>query len=72
VIDRLIDDYLVRGRPFTLFNSWHIWLNLLEPGSHLAKLALLPWRIAFPPSYPHRFDLRGQAARLARFFRRFH
>jgi len=71
VIHRLIDKYLVGGRPFTLFNSWHVWLNLLEPGSHTAKLALLPWRIAFPPSYPHRFDPREQAARLARFFRRF-
>lgn len=71
VIDWLIDNYLVGGRPFTLFNSWHLWLNLLEPGSHIAKIALLPWHIAFPPSYPHRFNPRAQAARLARLLKRF-
>ncbi len=70
IIQSLIDRYLLGGRTLHLIHSWHIWLNLLGPGARYAKSALLPWRIAFPPSYPHRFDLRAQAQRLARLIRR--
>ena len=66
----LLDRYLLGGRPFTLFHSWHAWLNLLEPGPRFAKVLMLPWRIAFPPSYPHRYDWRAQAVRVAHLIRR--
>ena len=48
LIRGLLWRYLLGGRRFTLFNSWHVFSNLLEPGNHAAKLAALPWRIAFP------------------------
>lgn len=70
IIQSLIDRYLLGGRPLPLVHSWHVWLNLLGPGARHAKSMLLPWRIAFPPSYPHRFDLSAQAQRLARLVRR--
>jgi hypothetical protein len=70
IIQSLIDRYLLGGRPLRLIHSWHVWLNLLGPGARHAKSMLLPWRIAFPPSYPHRFDVGAQARRLARLFRR--
>ena len=62
--------YLLGGRRFTLFNSWHVWSNLLEPGGHAAKLASLPWRIVFPPGYVDRYDPRMQAGRFGRLVRR--
>jgi hypothetical protein len=62
--------YLFGGRSFTLFNSWHIWSNLLACGGHLAKVAALPWRIAFPPKYPHRYDARLQLCRVGWLIRR--
>jgi len=70
LINALIDRYLIGGRPLRLFNSWHVWSNLLEPGTPLLKLARLPWRILFPPTYPDRYDLRSQAARAGRLLRR--
>lgn len=70
IIQSLIDRYLLGGRPLQPVHSWHVWLNLLGPGGRYAKSALLPWRIAFPPSYPHRFDLIAQSQRLARLIRR--
>ncbi len=69
LLESLIDDYLVAGRRFPYVNSWHVWANALQPGSHVAKLLRLPWRIAFPPTYPHRFDAALQARRLARWAR---
>jgi len=70
IIQSLIDRNLLGGRPLRLVHSWHVWLNLLGPGARHAKSMLLPWRIAFPPSYPHRFALSAQARRLARLVRR--
>lgn len=70
ILHRLIDSYLLAGRRFTAFHSWHIWLNLLESGPHAAKVMRLPWRVAFPPRYPHRFDPLAQARRLMRRLRR--
>jgi hypothetical protein len=71
IIQSLIDRYLLGGRQLQLVHSWHVWLNLLGPGARHAKSMLLPWRIAFPPSYPNRFDWNAQARRLARLVRRF-
>ena len=65
----LIDDFLVAGRPFPFFNSWHVWVNLFKPGAHTGKLLMLPWRIAFPPTYPHRFNVLLQARRVKHWFR---
>ena len=70
VINALVDRYLVGSRPLRLFNSWHVWSNLLEPGWPLLKIARLPWRILFPPTYPDRYDMRSQAARVGRLLRR--
>jgi hypothetical protein len=70
VIHALLDRHLVAGRPFKLFNSWHFWANLLEPGSHVAKVLKLPWNILFPPSYPHRYSLRRQLQRMSQLARR--
>jgi len=66
----MVDRHLVGGRRFEWFNSWHLWQNLLEPGSHSAKLLKLPWRIAFPPAYAHRFDAVAQGRRLVRWITR--
>jgi hypothetical protein len=62
----MIDRYLVGGQRFGWFNSWHLWRNLLEPGPHSKKLLTLPWRIAFPPAYPDRFQTKAQLGRLRR------
>jgi len=70
VLDHLVDQYLVAGRPLSLINSWHVWQNLLQRGPRYAKTLLLPWRIAFPPGYPDRFDPAMQADRLRRLIRR--
>ena len=70
LINALVDRYLVGGRPLRLFNSWHVWSNLLQPGSPLLKIARLPWRILCPPTYPDRYDLRSQTARVGRLLRR--
>jgi hypothetical protein len=70
IIQSLIDRYLLGGRSLQLIHSWHVWANLLGPGARYAKSALLPWRIAFPPSYPHRYDLSAQSARVRRLVRR--
>jgi len=66
----LIDRFLIAGRPLRLFNSWHVWVNMLEPGASVLKLARLPWRILFPPTNPQRFALQAQAGRLRRLGRR--
>jgi hypothetical protein len=66
----MVDRYLLGGRPFRVFNSWHIWGNLLAPGSPSAKLLKLPWNILFPPSYPHRYSLRRQLQRVTDLARR--
>jgi len=70
LIHSFIEYSLVRGRPFRLFNSWHIWVNCLEPGNHLAKVLKLPWRVLFPPGYPHRYNARRQLRRVADLARR--
>jgi hypothetical protein len=70
IIQSLIDRYLLGGRSLQLIHSWHAWANLLGPGARYAKSVLLPWRIAFPPSYPQRFDLSAQAQRITRLVRR--
>lgn len=70
IIQSLIDRYLLGGRSLQLIHSWHVWANFLGPGARYAKTALLPWRIAFPPSYPHRYDWSAQSARVGRLVRR--
>ena len=71
VLLSLIEKYLVAGKPFRYFNSWHVWLNLFQPGGHARKLLMLPWRVGFPPSYPHRFNAFEQARRIRRWFQRY-
>lgn len=66
----MVDRHLVGGQRFGWFNSWHLWRNLLESGPHSVKLLKLPWRIAFPPTYAHRFDAGAQARRLVRWMTR--
>ena len=66
VLLALIEKFLVAGRPYSYFHSWHIWQNLFKPGVHMRKVLMLPWRIAFPPTYPDRFNARVQARRAKR------
>jgi hypothetical protein len=70
LINSLVDRYLLDGRPMRLFQSWHVWLNLLEPGPRFIKVLRLPWRVAFPPTCPHRFNVGTQARRLVRWITR--
>ena len=70
LIQFMLDTHLIRGRPFTqLFESWHVWDSLLSPGSHAAKLLLLPWNILFPPRLENRYSVRYQLERMGRFGR---
>jgi hypothetical protein len=66
----MVERHQMGGRPFRLLNSWHIWSNLVAPGPHSAKLLKLPWNILFPPSYPHRYNLRRQLQRVTELARR--
>ncbi len=70
VIDRLLNTYLIRGRPFArFFSEWtaQIVLNsLLARGPRLWKVFALPWNILFPPSLPNRYNPRFHAGRIAR------
>jgi hypothetical protein len=70
LIHFMLENHLIRGRPFTrLFKSWHVWDSLLAPGSHAAKLLLLPWNIAFPEHFQNRYSLRYQLERVGRLLR---
>jgi hypothetical protein len=55
---------------FRLFQSWHFFRNLLAPDRPAAKLAALPWKIAFPPSEPRRYQLGYHLERCGRLARR--
>ena len=70
LIGTIIDRYLIAGRAFRWFNSWHLWTNLLDTGHSMIKLTRLPWRILFPPDNPQRYDLQFQLARVLRFAHR--
>jgi Uncharacterised nucleotidyltransferase len=76
IIMRMIDVNLVGGRPFMGgFGERHPMIlhsvlnTLLAPGSHVGKLASLPWNIVFPPEIADRYTLRYQYQRLKRFHR---
>jgi hypothetical protein len=53
-----------------LFESWHLFRNLLEPGRPSLKLAALPWKIAFQSSEPRRYRLGYHLERWGRLARR--
>jgi hypothetical protein len=55
---------------FRLFESWHFFRNLLAPAAPAAKLAALPWKIAFPPSEPRRYRPGYHLERCGRLARR--
>ncbi len=67
IIHAMLDNYLIRGKPFTrFFHSGHVWNTLLAPGSLAAKLLMLPWNIIFPPHSPDRYTVRYQKERIKR------
>jgi hypothetical protein len=73
IIHSMLDKYLLGGRPFSRFiRHWHVSIvlsTLLAPGSSGAKLASVPWNIAFPPSISERYSVRYQLGRIARALR---
>jgi hypothetical protein len=73
VLHRMLDEYLVGGRPFSRFiREWHVSIvisTLLAPGSSGKKLALVPWNILFPPSVGERYSVRYQVGRLSKALR---
>lgn len=70
LLERAIDRHLVAGRPERLYQTWHLWDNLMKPGHWSVKLLELPWKIAFPPSRPGRYRAGRQFERLGRMLRR--
>jgi hypothetical protein len=70
ILQSFIDRYLIAGHEFPLFHTWHVWATLLSPGVTGLKPLYLPWRILFPPKYPHRFDIHSQIGRLTNLIRR--
>jgi hypothetical protein len=70
VLHRMVDKYLVEGRPFARFPShWHVAIvlnTLLAPGPSRRKLASVPWNILFPPSVAERYSVRYQLGRIAK------
>ena len=73
IIHSMLDKYLLGGRPFSRFiRDWHVSIvlsALLAPGSSGAKLASVPWHIAFPPSIAERYSVRYQLGRIAKALR---
>jgi hypothetical protein len=73
VLHRVLDEYLVAGRPFSRFTrDWHVSIalnTLLAPTSSRGKLATVPWNILFPPSVADRYKLRYQLGRIAKALR---
>ncbi len=72
ILQTMVHRYLVGGRPFRPFHSWHIWTNLIQPGSAAGKLIRLPWNILFPASYPYRYNASWQLWRITQRLRRSH
>jgi hypothetical protein len=70
ILQAMVHRYLIGARPFRPFNSWHVWTNLIRPGSAAGKLLRLPWNILFPASYPERYNPAWQAGRVVRRLRR--
>jgi hypothetical protein len=70
IIHAMLDVYLIAGKRSVI--GWHatvIWDTLLARGSPAAKLASLPWNLAFPPPIPERFTARYQVDRVRRLAR---
>jgi hypothetical protein len=67
ILTSLVNGYLLRGRRFTLCNSWRIWSGLFaDEDRPVLKVAMLPWYVAFPPGDPDRFSFGPQWRRLQR------
>jgi len=68
ILHRLIDTYLVAGKPYSQIASPRmigiIWDTLLEPRPARRNLLSLPWRMLFPPGHQDRFDPLFQLRRI--------
>jgi hypothetical protein len=73
ILHRMVTIFLIERRPYGRFlterNVRIIWSTLLQTPTPLRNLLRLPYRIAFPPRHPHRFDLAFAAKRLRSFVR---
>jgi hypothetical protein len=73
ILHRMVTLFLIERRPFGRFltdrNIRIIWSTLLRTPTPLRNLLSLPYRIAFPPGHPHRFQLAYAARRLRSFVR---
>jgi hypothetical protein len=71
ILHRVFDSRLSSGRRANhLFQSWHLFPNLIKPGLPIVKLLRLPWNVMFPPDRAARYQAGYQLARLARHSRR--
>ncbi len=70
VLHALMDGYLIGGRTFPWFHSWHLWRGMLAEGTTPTKFAMLPWNLLFPPTSANRFDWRFQLRRHRAYWRR--
>jgi len=73
ILHRMVTIFLVERRTYGRFlterNVRIIWSTLLQTPTPLRNLLRLPYRIAFPPRHPRRFDLAFAAKRLRSFMR---
>lgn len=73
ILHRMVTIFLMERRPYGRFlterNVRIIWSTLLQTPTPLKNLLTLPYRIAFPPGHPRRFDLAFAAKRLRSFVR---
>lgn len=73
ILHRLVTIFLIERRAYGRFlterNVRIIWSALLQTPTPLRNLLRLPYRIAFPPRHPRRFDLAFAAKRLRSFVR---
>jgi hypothetical protein len=73
ILHRMVTIFLIERRRYGRFlterNVHIIWSTLLQTPTPLRNLLRLPYRIAFPPGHPHRFDLAFAAKRLRSFVR---
>ena len=66
ILHAMLDRYLLTGKPFRAFSSWHLWSALLRAAPPARKLLSLPARILFPPARPDRFTTRYHVQRFRR------
>jgi hypothetical protein len=73
ILHRMVTIFLIERRRYGRFLTYRnvrvIWSTLLQTPTPLRNLLRLPYRIAFPPGHPRRFDLAFVAKRLRSFVR---